>query len=262
NNSTTSEQEEAQLNTKNLNNLSYVWNHFMVLEDKVHAQCQICDRKGKNIKYVFHSTISNMIYHLENKHRIMKKNPIDENIENFFEVAHGKAAHKKQPIIEIAMLTWMIDDCQPLYLLRSPKNTENLRNAQCKLNYQKVYEVLLDVCTYWNSMEQINLTKFGLLYYALSKKTVAPPNDQDEDYYTELLYGELDVTASQSSSTNVHSDDEIVDLAGRVDQALSISHGHVQKHKNTLVNSQQNSDLWFKKRQAIELLVTITNMLE
>ncbi|CAG8857513.1 43793_t:CDS:1, partial [Gigaspora margarita] len=94
------------------------------------------------------------------------------------------------------------------------------------------------------------------------KKTVAPPNDQDEDYYAELLYGELDVTASQSSSTNVHSDDEIVDLAGRVDQALSISQGHVQKHKNTPVNSQQNSDPWFKKRRAIEPPVTIMNMLE
>ncbi|CAG8853478.1 9572_t:CDS:2, partial [Gigaspora margarita] len=83
--------------------------------DKIHAQCQICDRKEKNVKYVFHGTTNNMIYHLENEHRIMKKNPMgnmeDKNIENFFEVAHGKAAHKKQPIIEIAMLTWMIDDC-------------------------------------------------------------------------------------------------------------------------------------------------------
>ncbi|CAG8765495.1 4358_t:CDS:2, partial [Gigaspora rosea] len=123
NNSTTSEQEEAQLNTKNSNNPSYVWYHFTVLEDKVHAQCQICDRKGKSVKYVFHGTTSNMIYHLENEHGIMKKNPTGNmengNIEDFFEVAHGKAVHKKQPIIEIAMLTWMIDDCQPVYLLRS-----------------------------------------------------------------------------------------------------------------------------------------------
>ncbi|CAG8817427.1 17837_t:CDS:2, partial [Gigaspora margarita] len=50
------------------------------------------------------------------------------------------------------------------------------------------------------------------------KKTVALPNDQDEDYYAELLYGELDITASQN--------------------------------------------LWFKKYQAIELPVTITNILE
>ncbi|CAG8848228.1 7567_t:CDS:1, partial [Gigaspora margarita] len=49
NNSTTSEQEEAQLNIKNLNNPSYIWHHFTVLEDKVHAQCQICDRKEKNM---------------------------------------------------------------------------------------------------------------------------------------------------------------------------------------------------------------------
>ncbi|CAG8505566.1 5176_t:CDS:2 [Gigaspora rosea] len=63
-----------------------------------------------------------MIYHLENEHGITKNNSIgdieDGNIEDFFEVAYGKAARKKQPIIEIAMLTWMIDNCQPLYLLR------------------------------------------------------------------------------------------------------------------------------------------------
>ncbi|KAF0521620.1 hypothetical protein F8M41_015756 [Gigaspora margarita] len=64
-----------------------------------------------------------MIYHLENEHGITKKNPMgnmeDGNIENFFEVAYRKAARKKQPIIEIAILTWMIDDCQLLYLLWS-----------------------------------------------------------------------------------------------------------------------------------------------
>ncbi|CAG8853223.1 34462_t:CDS:2, partial [Gigaspora margarita] len=208
----------------------------------------------------------------------------------------------------------------------SPKNTENLRDAQRKLNYQKVYEVLLNVHTHWNStylawkrllelknailylitilkisskkddkdnadyLEQINLTKLewryvnristfyeamkmlsGVSYAMLNmvcctmhylKKTVAPPNDQDEDYYAELLYRELDVTASQSVSTNVHSDDEIVDLAGHVDQALSILQGHVQKHKNTPVNSQQNLDPQFKKHRAIEPPVTITNILE
>ncbi|KAF0377005.1 hypothetical protein F8M41_012673 [Gigaspora margarita] len=114
NNSTTSEQEETQLTIKSSNNPSYVWHHFTVLDDKIHAQCQICDRKGKNIKYIFHGTTSNMIYHLENEHGITKNNSTgdmeDGNIEDFFEVAHGKAARKKQPIIEIAMLTWMIDD--------------------------------------------------------------------------------------------------------------------------------------------------------
>ncbi|CAG8853093.1 37615_t:CDS:2, partial [Gigaspora margarita] len=203
-----------------------------------------------------------------------------------------------------------------------PKNTENLRDAQRKLNYQKVYEVLLDVHTRWNSMYlawkrllelknailylitilkissekddkddadylgQINLTELewilfsdmltvlapfyeatkmlsGVSYTMLNmvcctmhylKKTVALPNDQDEDYYAELLYEELDVTASQN--------DEIVDLAGRVNQALSISQGRIQKHKNTPVNSQQNSNSKFKKRQAIEPPVTITNMLK
>ncbi|CAG8510596.1 23369_t:CDS:2 [Gigaspora rosea] len=108
NNSTTSEQEEPQLTVKSSNNLSYVWDHFTVLDDKIHAQCQICDRKGKNIKYVFYGTTSNMIYYLENKHGITKNNSTGD-----------KAARKKQPIIEIAMLTWMIDNCQPLYLLRS-----------------------------------------------------------------------------------------------------------------------------------------------
>ncbi|CAG8796462.1 8120_t:CDS:1, partial [Racocetra persica] len=37
----------------------------------------------------------------------------DRNIEGFFEVAC-----KKQPKIEIAILTWIIDDCQPFYLLQ------------------------------------------------------------------------------------------------------------------------------------------------
>ncbi|CAG8541034.1 9883_t:CDS:2 [Cetraspora pellucida] len=91
---------------------------------------------------------------------------------------------------------------------------------------------------------------------------MALPNDKDEDYYAELLYRELDVTASQSSSTNIHSDDEIIDLAVHADQSLSISPGYVQKHKNISVISQQNSDLQFKKCRAIESLVTITNILE
>jgi len=47
NNSTTSEQEETQLTVKSSNNPSYVWDHFTVLDDKIHAQCQICYRKGK-----------------------------------------------------------------------------------------------------------------------------------------------------------------------------------------------------------------------
>src|SRR6185437_14948904 len=66
------------------------------------------------------------------------------------------------------------------------------------------------------------------------KKTIAPPNN-NEDYYAELLYGELDITASQSSPTNIPSDNEIVELAVRAEQALDILHGHVQKHKNTLL---------------------------
>ncbi|CAG8853177.1 11785_t:CDS:2, partial [Gigaspora margarita] len=155
-----------------------------------------------------------------NEHGITKKNPMgnmeDGNIENFFEVAHRKAARKKQPIIEIAILTWIIDDCQPLYLLwsqffksfmevalpefkvpsddkarrlnaigafkkcitnfilffnGSPKNTENLRDAKRKLNYQKLKNAILYLITILkislekddkddaDYLEQINLTE-------------------------------------------------------------------------------------------------------
>ncbi|CAG8832843.1 19411_t:CDS:2, partial [Gigaspora margarita] len=59
-----------------------------------------------------------MIYHLKNEHGITKNNSTGNKYQRLFEVAHRKAAHKKQPIIEIAMLTWMIDDCQPLLLYR------------------------------------------------------------------------------------------------------------------------------------------------
>ncbi|CAG8826747.1 35568_t:CDS:1, partial [Gigaspora margarita] len=68
------------------------------------------------------------------------------------------------------------------------------------------------------------------------KKTIAPPNN-DEDYYAELLYSELDITASQSSPTNIPSDNKIVELAVHIKQALDILHDYVQKHKNTSVNS-------------------------
>ncbi|CAG8712925.1 22599_t:CDS:2, partial [Dentiscutata erythropus] len=43
---------------------------------------------------------------------------------------------------------------------------------------------------------------------------------------------------------------------------LNISHGRIQKHENIPVNSQRNSDSQFKKRQAIEPSVAITNILE
>ncbi|CAG8730448.1 9099_t:CDS:2, partial [Gigaspora rosea] len=55
------------------------------------------------------------------------------------------------------------------------------------------------------------------------KKTIAPPNN-DKDYYAELLYGKLDITASQSSPTNIPSDNKIIELAVRAKQALDISH--------------------------------------
>ncbi|CAG8503889.1 1840_t:CDS:2 [Gigaspora rosea] len=143
-------------------------------KDKVHAQCQICDRKEK----------------ME-----------DRNIEDFFEVAHGKASFKS--FMEIAL---------PEFKVPSDDKARRMIINIYTQSTRQLTELLQD--TY----------------------SVTPPNDQDKGYYAELLYGELDITASQSSSTNVHSDNEIVDLAGRVDQALSISHGRVQKHKNTPVN--------------------------
>ncbi|CAG8626056.1 1027_t:CDS:2, partial [Gigaspora rosea] len=205
NNSTTSKQEEAQLNIKNLNNPSYIWHHFTVLEDKM--------KNG--------------------------------NIEDFFEVAQGKAVRKKQPIIEIAMLTWMIDDCQPLYLLRSQSFKSFMEVAlpefkvpsdnKARPPFYEATKMLLGV-----SYATLNMVCCTMHYL---KKTVAPPNDQDESYYAELLYGELEVTASQSSSTNVHSDDEIVDLAGRVDQALSISHSHDPQYKKLKFVTETQGDI-------------------
>ncbi|CAG8789421.1 17133_t:CDS:2 [Gigaspora margarita] len=189
----------------------------------------------------------------------------DRNIENFFEVAHRKAARKKQPIIKIAILTWMINDCQPLYLLWSQSFKSFIEvvlpefkvpsddKAQCMIinTYTQLTKQLTELlqAPFYEATKMLSGVSYAIVCCTMHylKKTVALPNDQDEDYYAELLYRKLDVTASQSSLTNIHSDNKIVDLAGRVDQALSISHDHVQKHKNTLVNSQQNSDPWFKK---------------
>ncbi|CAG8657436.1 5112_t:CDS:2 [Cetraspora pellucida] len=279
NSTTTSEQKKTQLNAKSSNNPSYLWHYFTVLEDKVHAQCQICDRKGKSVKYVFHGTTRNMIYHLENEHGILKKNPTgnveDGNIEDFFEVAHGKAACKKQPIIEITMqLTELLQDtyfvsittdlwfscndkpyievtarwidskdwslkeallaCEKinekhtdenikndlekvierfqlnvtkglnatgafkkhvtnliLFFNGSSKNTENLRDAQCKLNYQKVYEVLLDVQTCWNSMyiawKRLHELKNAILYLITILKFSSEKDNKDDTSYLEQI---------------------------------------------------------------------------
>ena len=68
-------QESTQLHTENSNSRSYVWDHFEVLDDKIHAECQICKRKGKNVVYKYHGTTSNLIYHLDEKHGITKSNP-------------------------------------------------------------------------------------------------------------------------------------------------------------------------------------------
>ncbi|CAG8831753.1 5988_t:CDS:1, partial [Gigaspora rosea] len=43
----------------------------------------------------------------------------DGNIEAFMKVAREKISPRRQLEIETAMMTWMIDDCQPFYLLRN-----------------------------------------------------------------------------------------------------------------------------------------------
>ncbi|CAG8794375.1 6765_t:CDS:2, partial [Racocetra persica] len=53
------------------------------------------------------------------------------------------------------------------------------------------------------------------------------PNNNDE-YYVELLYGELDETINQNLSTNISSDNEIIELAIRAKQALNISRGPIE----------------------------------
>ena len=73
----TNDQEQTQPHTENLNSKSHVWDHFKVLNDKVHAECQICQKKGKNVVYKFYDTTSNMIYHLNVEHGITKSNPKD-----------------------------------------------------------------------------------------------------------------------------------------------------------------------------------------
>ncbi|CAG8668515.1 10972_t:CDS:2, partial [Cetraspora pellucida] len=122
-NNTNDQEQETHVNAKSSNseNGSHVWHHFEVLQDKIYAECKICRIKGKSVKYKFHGTMSNMIYHLYNEHGIMKDNQTsyieDENIEAFMKVAHEKISPRRQLEIETAIMTWMIDDCQPIYLL-------------------------------------------------------------------------------------------------------------------------------------------------
>ncbi len=69
------DQEQTWSHTENSNSKSHVWDHFKVLDDKIHAKCQVCQRKGKNVVYKFYSITSNMIYHLDAEHEITKSNP-------------------------------------------------------------------------------------------------------------------------------------------------------------------------------------------
>ncbi|CAG8481191.1 20138_t:CDS:2 [Cetraspora pellucida] len=130
-----------------------------------------------------------------------------------------------------------------LFFNDSPKNTENLRDAQCKLNYQKVYEVLLNVQTHWNLMyiawKCLLELKNAILYLITILKISSEKDDKDDASYLE----QINLTELEwSLLINMHSDDEIIDLATRANQALNILHDYVQKYKNIPVNFQQNSD--------------------
>ena len=75
-NNANNQEQETHVNAESSNseNGSHVWHHFEVLQDKIHAECKICRRKEKSVKYKFHGTTSNMIYHLYNEHGITKDN--------------------------------------------------------------------------------------------------------------------------------------------------------------------------------------------
>jgi hypothetical protein len=93
------------------------------------------------------------------------------------------------------------------------------------------------------------------------KKTVAPPEGQDEEYYANLLYGEVGETTGQRDFSL---DD--TDPAVRVNQPLNISRGRQGRRigRNTQSTNRihENADPRFKNRRTIEPPVTTTNILE
>ncbi|CAG8856061.1 40284_t:CDS:1, partial [Gigaspora margarita] len=84
-----------------------------------------------------------------------------------------------------------------LFFNGSPKNTENLRDAQRKLNYQKLYEVLLDIRTCWNSTylawKHLLELKNAILYLiTILKISSEKDNKDDADYLGQINLTELE----------------------------------------------------------------------
>ncbi|CAG8583728.1 32010_t:CDS:2, partial [Racocetra persica] len=232
---TSDQEQEAQ-------NGSHVWKYFDVLQDKIYAEYKICKRKRKCVKYKFHGSTSNLIYHLDSEYGITKDNNTgyskDGNIKTFIEVARGKIAYKKQSDIEIVMITWMIDNYQPFYLFvskgldtaktfkkcvtnlilffnNSPKQTKNLKDAQLyiitilKISSEKYDKNDAEY------LKQINLTNaewsllFDILvllapFYEATKMLSAPPEDEDDKYYVNLLNEKK--TPSQDQLIEIYED--------------------------------------------------------
>ncbi|CAG8468641.1 13814_t:CDS:2, partial [Gigaspora margarita] len=86
----------------------------------------------------------------------------DENIEAFIEVAHEKMIHKKQPDIKTAMITWMIDDCQPFYLLQNESFKEFIKVASPGFKSSPNDEPYIGVIARWLDPKDWTL-KEGLL---------------------------------------------------------------------------------------------------
>ncbi|CAG8481652.1 12731_t:CDS:2 [Dentiscutata heterogama] len=364
-NNTNDQEQETHINAESSNSESgsHVWHHFEVLQDKIYAECKICRIKGKSVKYKFHGTTSNMIYHLYNEHGITKDNQTgyieDGNIEAFMKVAREKISPRRQLEIETAMMTWMIDDCQPFYLLRnesfktfmkiavpgfklpgddkarhiindaftqstdqltktlqdirrhtgknikntitqiidrvskglnaakafkkrvtnlilhfngSPKQTENLKDAQQKSDKEDAeylerinltnseWSLLSDVLALLAPFYEATKMLSGVTYATLNmvchtmhylKKTVAPPEDEDDEYYTNLLNDELDEVASQDEDT----DDEVTTSNQRLQfknhRAISLPNSTIdvlEKIKATIyltaIIEESNDDLY------------------
>jgi len=66
------------------------------------------------------------------------------------------------------------------------------------------------------------------------KKKVAPPEGQNEEYYANLLYGELEEDIEQNSNTT--SDNENIRVIN-VNRPLIISCGRVRGRRNTQLTS-------------------------
>ncbi len=78
-----------------------------------------------------------------------------------------------------------------LFFKGSPKQTENLRDAQRNLNYPKIYEVLLDVKTRWNSTylawNCLYELKNAIIYLITILKISQDKDDKDNGDYLEQI---------------------------------------------------------------------------